>query len=94
MKMKKVIFTLIFCLLALNLNLALAEDNLKQQTELLKLALNVFVENNDLDNAYKTALKGYKLNKRDIFWLQWLAQISLWQGETNLAFSYYKQIYN
>lgn len=93
MKMKKVIFTLIFCLLALNLNLALAEDNLKQQTELLKLALNVFVENNDLDNAYKTALKGYKLNKRDIFWLQWLAQISIWQGKTNLAFSYYKQIY-
>lgn len=90
--LKRLIFIFLFSWFLFRLDLAFSLE--RQDNELLKLSLKVFVENNDLENAYKVALKGYKNNSKDIFWLKWLADISLWQGKVDLAFAYYKKIYS
>ncbi len=71
-------------------------NNLQQieDKELLQLMLKSFLYANDLENAYKVAVYGYKLFPEDIYWLEQVARISLWTGRYKEAIKYFKKLYD
>lgn len=86
------IYILIF--LSLGLVFLSADDSAKNtKDEELRLLLKVFLYDNDIENAYKTAKIGYKRDPNSIFWNQKMAEISKWSGRNDEAIKYMFFIY-
>jgi len=61
--------------------------------EELRLILQTFLYTNDLENAYKTALIGYKKNPNSYYWNQKMAEITKWTGKRQETMKYLKFMY-
>ena len=61
--------------------------------EELKLMLQTFLYSNDLENAYKTALIGYKKHPNSYYWNQKMAEVTKWSGRGNESLKYMKFMY-
>ena len=63
------------------------------EEEELRLMLQIFLYTNDLENAYKTALIGYKKNPTSYYWNQKMAEITKWTGRRQETMKYLKFMY-
>ncbi|MDD5400079.1 MAG: tetratricopeptide repeat protein [Sulfurimonas sp.] len=64
-----------------------------KKDEELRLLLQVFLYDNDIENAYKAAKLGYKRDPNSIYWNQKMAETSKWSGRNNEAIKYMFFIY-
>ncbi|MBU0719744.1 tetratricopeptide repeat protein [bacterium] len=69
-------------------NISQRGKKLRGSEEELKLLLQVFLYQNDLANAYKTAKKGYQRSPKSYYWNQKMAEISRWSGRGDEAVKY------
>ncbi|MBU1659400.1 tetratricopeptide repeat protein [bacterium] len=69
------------------------EKKPEDDEEELKLILQVFLYQNDLEHAYETAKRGYKKTPNSYYWNQKMAEISQWSGKGDEAIKHMFFIY-
>ncbi|WP_297889975.1 tetratricopeptide repeat protein [Sulfurihydrogenibium sp.] len=61
--------------------------------ELLKLLVQTFLGNQDLDNAYEVAKKALELFPNDPYWLKTFGQIAIWNKKPTEGLESYLRLY-
>ncbi len=61
--------------------------------ELLKLLVQTFLGNQDLDNAYQVAKKASELFPKDPYWLKMLGQIAIWNKKPSEGLEAYLKLF-
>jgi predicted Zn-dependent protease len=67
--------------------------SLSGSDEELKLMVQVFLYNGDLENAYKVASIGYNRNKRSYYWNQKMAEICQWTNRSARSMKHLRIMY-
>jgi len=70
-----------------DLNISIDNIKTKEDDDLLRLYLSIFLQAKDLKNAHRVANKALKKYPSSIYWHEQMAKISLWIGELDDAYN-------
>ncbi|MBI4244779.1 MAG: tetratricopeptide repeat protein [Planctomycetes bacterium] len=80
-------------LLLIVLSLFAQDDPIDEKDKLFRLNYQVFVESNELDEAYKVAHDAKSKYPESLYWTQKIAEVSLWTGRLPEALENYHLIF-